>query len=49
MLTRFRLWLGKKTIARLKKMGEEKDRPVGWIIRKAVEEFVCVSLDKNHE
>ena len=32
--------LDEKTLAVLKKIAEKQDRPVGWLIRKAVEEFV---------
>ena len=37
---RFTIWLDKKTVASLKVTGEKQERPVGWLIRKAVEEFV---------
>jgi len=37
---RFTIWLDKKTVAALKNMGEKQERPVGWIIRKAVEDMV---------
>lgn len=40
MLKRFSIWLESKTIEDLKKIGKQQDRPVGWLIRKAVEEFV---------
>jgi predicted transcriptional regulator len=32
--------LEKDTLAALKRLAEKQDRPVGWLIRKAVEEFV---------
>jgi hypothetical protein len=37
---RFSIWLDKKTIASLKEISKQMDRPVGWIIRKAVEDFI---------
>jgi predicted transcriptional regulator len=40
MLQRFSIWLDKKTIASLKEIGKQMDRPIGWIIRKAVEDFI---------
>jgi predicted transcriptional regulator len=40
MLVRFSIWLDKRTVAVLKKMGAEMQRPVGWLVRKAVEEFI---------
>jgi Ribbon-helix-helix protein, copG family len=39
-MVRWSIWLDEKTVAALKKIGEEEDRPVGWLIRKAVEEFI---------
>jgi predicted transcriptional regulator len=30
----------KQTLAALKKIAEKQERPVGWLIRRAVEEFV---------
>lgn len=32
--------LDEKTLAALKKIGEKQDRTVGWLVRKAVEEYV---------
>jgi predicted transcriptional regulator len=32
--------LEKETLAALKKIAEKQDRPIGWLIRKAVEEFI---------
>jgi predicted transcriptional regulator len=32
--------LDEKTLAALKKIADKQDRPVGWLIRKAVEDFV---------
>jgi predicted transcriptional regulator len=40
MLQRFSIWIDKKTLASLKTIGKQKERPVGWIMRKAIEEFV---------
>jgi predicted transcriptional regulator len=40
MLVRFSIWLDKKTVAALKEIGKQMERPVGWIIRKAVEDFI---------
>ena len=40
MLQRFSIWIDKKTLASLKSIGKQKERPVGWIMRKAIEEFV---------
>jgi predicted transcriptional regulator len=40
MLQRFSIWLDKKTIQAMKEISKEADRPVGWLIRKAVEDFV---------
>ena len=34
------LRLERSQYERLQKMGEEQDRPVSWLIRKAVEEFL---------
>jgi predicted transcriptional regulator len=39
-MIRWSIWLDEKTVAALKKIGEEVERPVGWLIRKAVEEFI---------
>ena len=41
MLKRFSIWIDKKTLASLKAIGKQKERPVGWIMRKAIEEFVA--------
>lgn len=40
-MVRQSLWISPQTLDRLKVMGEKYDRPVGWLIRKAVEEFVA--------
>lgn len=40
MLQRFSIWIDTKTLASLKAIGKEKERPVGWIMRKAIEEYV---------
>jgi predicted transcriptional regulator len=40
MMIRWSIWLDKKTVAVLKAIGEQMERPVGWIIRKAVEDFI---------
>jgi len=39
-MVRQSFWLSPKTLDTLKKIGEKEDRPVGWLIRRAVEEFV---------
>jgi len=40
MLKRFSIWLESKTIDDLKRIAKLKERPIGWVIRKAVEDFV---------
>jgi transposase len=40
MMIRWSIWLDKKTVTVLKAMGEKRERSVGWIIRKAVEDFI---------
>jgi predicted transcriptional regulator len=40
MLERQSIWLEEETVAALKRLGEQVERPVGWLIRKAAEEFV---------
>ncbi len=40
MLQRFSIWIDKKTLTSLKAIGKQKERPVGWLMRKAIEEFV---------
>ena len=40
MMIRWSIWLDKKTSAVLKAMGETREHSVGWIIRKAVEDFI---------
>ena len=39
-MIRWSIWLDEKTVAALKKMGAEMERPIGWLVRKAVEEFI---------
>jgi len=39
-MVRQSLWLDPKTLDALKRIGTKSERPVGWLIRKAVEEFV---------
>jgi hypothetical protein len=41
MLVRFNGWLDKKTVAALKEISKQEDRPIGWLVRKAVERFVA--------
>jgi predicted transcriptional regulator len=41
MLKRFSIWLDTKTLAELKQIAKLQDRPIGWLIRKAVEDFVA--------
>lgn len=40
MLKRFSIWLESKTIEDLKRIAKQEERPIGWVIRKAVEDFV---------
>jgi predicted transcriptional regulator len=40
MMIRWSFGLDKKTVAALEAIGEKVERPVGWIIRKAVEDFM---------
>jgi predicted transcriptional regulator len=39
-MVRWSIWLNKETITALKKIGKQSQRPVGWLIRKAVEDFI---------
>jgi predicted transcriptional regulator len=39
-MIRWSIWLDKKTVAALKEIGKQTERPVGWLIRKAVEDFI---------
>jgi predicted transcriptional regulator len=39
-MIRWSIWLDEKTVAALKRIGAEMERPVGWLVRKAVEEFI---------
>jgi predicted transcriptional regulator len=39
-LVRQSLWLSPATLDALKRIGARLERPVGWLVRKAVEEFV---------
>jgi predicted transcriptional regulator len=39
-MIRWSIWLDEKTVVALKKIGAEMERPVGWLVRKAVEEFI---------
>ena len=41
MLKRFSIWLESKTIDDLKRIAKEQERPIGWIIRKAVEDLIA--------
>lgn len=41
MLKRFSIWLESKTIEDLKRVAKQQERPIGWIIRKAVEDYVA--------
>ena len=47
MLKRFSIWLDTKTLVDLKKIAEIQERPIGWLIRKAVEEFVAKAKEKS--
>lgn len=40
MLKRFSIWLENKSIEDLKELSKVKERPIGWIVRKAVEEYI---------
>jgi predicted transcriptional regulator len=40
MLKRTTIWLETDTMAKLKKIGEKQDRPIGYLLRKAAEEYV---------
>jgi predicted transcriptional regulator len=40
-LKRFSGWLDAKTLEKLKEIGKEQDRPISWLIRRAVEKFVA--------
>jgi predicted transcriptional regulator len=46
MLKRFSIWLDTKTLDELKKIAKHQERPLGWLIRKAVEEFVAKAKEK---
>ena len=41
MLKRTTVWLDSVTLKELAKMGKEQDRPVGYLIRKIVEDHVA--------
>lgn len=40
MLKRLSIWLDPATIKRLREMAKAQDRPVGWMIRKLLQEAV---------
>jgi hypothetical protein len=40
MLKRLTVWFDTSTLKALARIGKEQDRPVGWLIRKIVEEYV---------
>jgi predicted transcriptional regulator len=40
MLKRVSIWLDPDTIKRIAAMAKEEDRPVGWMIRKLLQEAV---------
>ena len=40
MLRRVTIWLDAITHEKLKKMGKQQDRSVGWLMRKAVDDYV---------
>jgi predicted transcriptional regulator len=40
MLRRFNGWLDKWMVDALKRLAKEDDRPVGWIVRQAVREYL---------
>jgi hypothetical protein len=39
-MVRQSLWITPETLAALKRIGSKSDRPVGWLLRKAAEDFV---------
>jgi predicted transcriptional regulator len=39
-MQRLTLWLDSPAVAALKKIGKQDERSVGWLVRKAVEEFL---------
>jgi predicted transcriptional regulator len=41
VLKRITIWIETSTAAGLKKIAKEKERPVGYLIRKAAEEYVA--------
>ncbi len=45
-LKRYSLWLQVETIRALKKLAKDQDRPVGYLIRKAMERFVAEKANK---
>lgn len=40
MLKRLTVWLDTSTLKALAKMGKDQDRPVGWLVRKIVEDHI---------
>jgi predicted transcriptional regulator len=40
MLKRTTIWISEDTLAKLKKIAKKQERPIGWLLRKAAEEFV---------
>jgi len=41
MLRRLTVWLDTSTLKELARMGKERDRPIGYLVRKIVEEYVA--------
>jgi predicted transcriptional regulator len=39
VLKRLTVWIDEKTLAKFKQIAKKQDRSVGWLIRKAAEEF----------
>lgn len=46
-LKRYSVWLDSGTLKALEKMAKTEDRPVGWLIRKAVEKFMVATPAKK--
>ena len=46
-LKRYSVWLESGTLKTLEKIAKTEDRPVGWLVRKAVEEFVAAAPKKK--
>lgn len=40
-MKRFSIWIDEALLAVLTKLGKKHDRSIGWLIRKAIEEYVA--------